>query len=157
MNIDLCKSTLFFGRLPLLGVRVLFAHRSPSRRGNISFPTLFNKWPDRIWQPLCALVAPWWKSATLLRNPRLKPSKITLDISSMLDLYHIASLHYRLRAIRDVPLGVVNFTPHFIVIQIFQILFLQSKSFYTHTNISDIFVGDEINLFNLTFHDIANY
>ena len=90
MNIDLCKSTLFFGWLPLLGVRVLFAHRSPSRRGNISFPTLFNKWPDRIWQPLWALVAPWRKSVTL-RNPRLKPSKITLDISSMFDLYHIAS------------------------------------------------------------------
>ena len=71
----------------------------------------------------------------------------------MLDLYHIASLHYRLRAIRDVPLGVVNFTPHFIVIQIFQILFLQPVSFYMHPNISDMFVGDEINFFNLTFHE----
>ena len=67
------------------------------------------------------------------------------------------SLHYRLRAIRGGPLGLVNFTPHFIVIQIFQILFLSPVSFYTHPNISDIFVGDEINLFNLTFHDIANY
>ena len=67
------------------------------------------------------------------------------------------TLHYRLRAIRGGPLGLVNFTPHFIVIQIFQILFLSPVSFYTHPNISDIFVGDEINLFNLTFHDIANY
>ena len=67
------------------------------------------------------------------------------------------SLHYRLRAIRGVPLGVFNFTPHFIVIQIFQILFLSPVSFYTHPNISDIFVGDEVNLFNLTFHDITNY
>ena len=66
-------------------------------------------------------------------------------------------VHYRLRAIRGGPLGLVNFTPHFIVIQIFQILFLSPVSFYTHPNISDIFVGDEINLFNLTFHDIANY
>ena len=67
------------------------------------------------------------------------------------------TLHYRLRAIRGGPLGLVNFTPHFIVIQIFQILFLPPVSFYTHPNISDIFVGDKINLFNLTFHDIANY
>ena len=67
------------------------------------------------------------------------------------------TMHYRLRAIRGGPLGLVNFTPHFIVIQIFQILFLSPVSFYTHPNISDIFVGDEINLFNLTFHDIANY
>ena len=66
-------------------------------------------------------------------------------------------MHYRLRAIRGGPLGLVNFTPHFIVIQIFQILFLSPVSFYTHPNISDIFVGDEITLFNLTFHDIANY
>ena len=64
------------------------------------------------------------------------------------------SVHYRLRAIRGVPLGVVNFTPHLIVIQIFQIFFLPPVSFYTHPNISDIFVGDEIDLFNLTFHDI---
>ena len=71
--------------------------------------------------------------------------------------HHNHPVHYRLRAIRGGPLGLVNFTPHFIVIQIFQILFLQSKSFYTHTNISDIFVGDEINLFNLTFHDMTNY
>ena len=28
------------------------------------------------------------------------------------------------------------------------------KSFYAHPNISDIFVGDKIDLFNLTFHDI---
>ena len=67
------------------------------------------------------------------------------------------AMHYRLRAIRGGPLGLVNFTPHFIVIQIFQILFLSPVSFYTHPNISDIFVGDEIYLFNLTFHDIANY
>ena len=40
---------------------------------------------------------------------------------------------------------------------IFQILFLWTVSFYTHPNISDIFVGDERYLFNLTFHDIANY
>ena len=72
-------------------------------------------------------------------------------------LYGIDAMHYRLRAIRGGPLGLVNFTPHFIVIQIFQILFLSPVSFYTHPNISDIFVGDEINLFNLTFHDIANY
>ena len=39
-------------------------------------------------------------------------------------------MHYRLRAIRGVPLGVVNFTSHFIVIQIFQILFSPSVSFY---------------------------
>ena len=64
-------------------------------------------------------------------------------------------MHYRLRAIRGVPLGVVNFTSHFIVIQIFQILFLLSLSFYTHPNISDIF--DEINYFDLTFHDVINY
>ena len=70
-------------------------------------------------------------------------------------LYGIDAMHYRLRAIRGGPLGLVNFTPHFIVIQIFQILFLSPVSFYTHPNISDIFVGDEINLFNLTFHDIA--
>ena len=62
-------------------------------------------------------------------------------------------MHYRLRAIRGVPLGVVNFTSHFIVIQIFQILFLPPVSFYTHPNISDMFVGDEIYLFNLTFHE----
>ena len=65
----------------------------------------------------------------------------------------LQSVHYRLRAIRGVPLGVVNFTSHFIVIQIFQILFLPPVSFYTHPNISDMFVGDEINLFNLTFHE----
>ena len=70
----------------------------------------------------------------------------------------IPTLHYRLRAIRGGPLGVVNFTSHFIVIQIFQILFLPSVSFYMHPNISDIFLGDEINLFNLTFHYITlNY
>ena len=67
------------------------------------------------------------------------------------------SVHYRLRAIRGGPLGVVNFTSHFIVIQIFQILFLPPVSFYSHPNISDRFVGDEINLFNLTFHDITIY
>ena len=66
-------------------------------------------------------------------------------------------MHYRLRAIRGVPLRVVNFTSHFIVIQIFQILFLPPVSFYSHPNISDRFVGDEINLFNLTFHDITIY
>ena len=66
-------------------------------------------------------------------------------------------MHYRLRAIRGVPLGVVNFTPHFICIQIFQLHFLPPVSFYTHPNISDIFVGDKIYLFNLTFHDIADY
>ena len=65
--------------------------------------------------------------------------------------------HHRLRAIRGVPSGVVNFTSHFIVIQIFQILFLPPVSFYTHPNISDIFVGDEINLFNRPFRDITNY
>ena len=65
----------------------------------------------------------------------------------------IGPLHYRLRASRGVPFGVVNFTPHFIVIQIFQI-FLPPVSFYAHQNISDIFLGDEIDLFNLTFHDI---
>ena len=73
------------------------------------------------------------------------------------NVYKKETMHYRLRAIRGGPLGLVNFTPHFIVIQIFQILFLSPVSFYTHPNISDIFVGDEINLFNLTFHDIANY
>ena len=52
------------------------------------------------------------------------------------------SLHYRLRAIR-----VINFTSHFYVIQIIQILFSPSVSFYTHPNISYIFGGDEINLF----------
>ena len=66
----------------------------------------------------------------------------------------VRSLHYRLRAIRGVPLGVINFTPHFIDIQIFQILFLPPVSFYTHPNISNIFVGDEIGLFTLAFHDI---
>ena len=60
------------------------------------------------------------------------------------------------RAIRGVPLGVVNFTPHFSVIQIFQILFLP-LSFYKHPNISGIFVADEIKLFNLTFHHITNF
>ena len=69
----------------------------------------------------------------------------------------LLTLHYRLEAIRGVPIGVINFTPHFIVIQIFQILFLPPVSFYTHPNISDIFVGDEINLFNLTFHEKPNY
>ena len=69
----------------------------------------------------------------------------------------LQSVHYRLRAIRGGPLGLVNLTPHFIVIQIFQILCLLPVSLYTHQNISDIFAGDEINLFNLTFHDIANY
>ena len=69
----------------------------------------------------------------------------------------IPTLHYRLRAIRGGPLGVFNFTSHFIVIQIFQILFLPPVSFYSHPNISDRFVGDEINLFNLTFHDITIY
>ena len=64
----------------------------------------------------------------------------------------LAPMHYRLRVIRGGP-----FTSHFTVIKIFQILFLPSVSFYTHPNISDIFVGDEINLFNLTFHDITNY
>ena len=68
-----------------------------------------------------------------------------------------APMHYRLRAIRGVPSGVVNFTPHFIAIQIFQILFLPPVSFYTHPNFSDIFLGDKINLFNLTFHDIPNH
>ena len=67
------------------------------------------------------------------------------------------TVHYRLRAIRGGPLGVFNFTSHFIVIQIFQILFLPPVSFYSHPNISDRFVGDEINLFNLTFHDITIY
>ena len=66
-------------------------------------------------------------------------------------------VHYRLRAIRGGPLGVFNFTSHFIVIQIFQILFLPPVSFYSHPNISDRFVGDKINLFNLTFHDITIY
>ena len=66
-------------------------------------------------------------------------------------------MHYLSKAIRCVPLGVVNFTYNFIVIQVFQILFLLPVSFYTHPNISDIFVGDKLNLFNLTFHDIANY
>ena len=65
----------------------------------------------------------------------------------------IPTLHYRLRAIRGGPLGVFNFTSHFIVIQIFQILFLPPVSFYTHPNISDILVRDEIDLFTLTFHD----
>ena len=54
-------------------------------------------------------------------------------------------------------LGVVNFTKRFIVIKIFQILVLPPVSFYTHQNISHIFLGDEIYLLNLTFHDIANY
>ena len=55
-------------------------------------------------------------------------------------------LHYRLRAIRGVPLEVVSFTPHLNVIQIFQILVLLPVSFHTHPNISDLFVGEEINL-----------
>ena len=50
-------------------------------------------------------------------------------------------LHYRLRAIRGVTLGVVNFTPHFVPVPIFRILFLPLVSFYTQPNISDIFVG----------------
>ena len=40
------------------------------------------------------------------------------------------ALHYRVRAIRGVPLGVVNFTLHFIVIQIFTILFLPPVPFH---------------------------
>ena len=61
------------------------------------------------------------------------------------------------RAIRGVHLGVVNFTSHFIVIQIFQILFLPPVSFYTHPNISDIFVGDKINLFNYTYSAMTTF
>ena len=79
------------------------------------------------------------------------------DVEGKILNFPLASLHYRLRAIRGVPLGVVNFTSHFIVIQIFQILFLPPVSFYTHPNISDIFVGDEINHFNRAFHDVTNY
>ena len=67
------------------------------------------------------------------------------------------AVHYRLRAVRGVPLGVVNFTSHLVVIQIFQILFSPPVSFYTHRNISYIFVGDEINLFNPAFHGITYY
>ena len=78
----------------------------------------------------------------------------TFDLAQHLVL---SPMHYRLRAIRGGPLGVFNFTSHFIVIQIFQILFLPPVSFYSHPNISDRFVGDEINLFNLTFHDITIY
>ena len=52
-------------------------------------------------------------------------------------VYSCHSLYYRLRAIRGGPLGLVNLTPHFVVIQIFQILFLPLVSFYTHSNISD--------------------
>ena len=55
---------------------------------------------------------------------------IFLSDPSPIMVYSCHSLHYRLRAIRGGPLGLVNFTPHFIVIQIFQILFLPSVSFY---------------------------
>ena len=65
----------------------------------------------------------------------------------VLALQWLASPYNALRAIRGVPLGVVNFTPHFIVIQIFQILFLPPVSFHTRPNISVIFIGDEIKPF----------
>ena len=94
--------------------------------------------------------------STLMLIPLKLPAKHSY-IPAQRQTICLVSLHYRLRAIRGVPLGVVNFTSHFIIIQIFQILFLSPVSFYTHPNISDIFVGDEIYLFNLTFHDIANY
>ena len=49
------------------------------------------------------------------------------------------SLHYRLRAIRGGPFGLVNFTPHFIVIQIFQILFYRLCHFIS-TQIFEIYL-----------------
>ena len=88
-------------------------------------------------------------------TPEICQLKVRIVMIVAINVDLIPTLHYRLRAIRGGPLGLVNFTPHFIVIQIFQILFLSPVSFYTHPNISDIFVGDEINLFNLTFHDIT--
>ena len=91
-------------------------------------------------------------------SARAKSLRLPFLLSFFLSLKAgFSPMHYRLRAIRGGPLGVFNFTSHFIVIQIFQILFLPPVSFYSHPNISDRFVGDEINLFNLTFHDITIY
>ena len=90
-------------------------------------------------------------------TPEICQLKVRIVMIVAINVDLIPTLHYRLRAIRGGPLGVFNFTSHFIVIQIFQILFLPPVSFYSHPNISDRFVGDEINLFNLTFHDITIY
>ena len=79
-------------------------------------------------------------------TPEICQLKVRIVMIVAINVDLIPTLHYRLRAIRGGPLGVVNFTSHFIVIQIFQILFLPPVSFYTHPNISDIFVGDKINL-----------
>ena len=57
-------------------------------------------------------------------------------------------LHYWLRPIERGQLGLRNFiTCHFIYIQYFRWKFQPCPSFYPHPNISDIFVGDEMNIF----------
>ena len=85
---------------------------------------------------------------TPLKYPESKPS------TPLTPLKCPESMSKYTEAIAEVYLDmdeVVNFTLHFIVIQIFQIFFLPPVSSYTHPNISNIFVGDEINLFNLIF------
>ena len=69
-------------------------------------------------------------------TPEICQLKVRIVMIVAINVDLIPTLHYRLRAIRGGPLGVVNFTSNFIVIQIFQILFLLPVSFYTHPNIS---------------------
>ena len=67
--------------------------------------------------------------STLMLIPLKLPAKHSY-IPAQRQTICLVSLHYRLRAIRGVPLGVVNFTSHFIVIQIFQILiFYRERAF----------------------------
>ena len=73
-----------------------------------------------MWLYSCLL---WQFEDRFKHSPRRKNWKVS------------SIMHYRLRAIRGAPLGVVNLTPHFGVIQIFQILFLLPVSFYIHANI----------------------
>ena len=70
-------------------------------------------------------------------TPEICQLKVRIVMIVAINVDLIPTLHYRLRAIRGGPLGLVNFTPHFIVIQIFQILFL---SLFIRTQIFQIYL-----------------
>ena len=57
---------------------------------------------------------------------------------------HSNSLHYRLRLIESGHQRILNFASHFICLQIFQIGFQPSASFYQCPNIPDTFLGVEM-------------
>ena len=89
-----------------------FLSRQARQSHSINLVTLIlTAWPSTLLQPLIIIII----------------IKVVLRLESalieMFWSFFLPTLHYKLRAIRGGPIGLVNFTPHFIVIQIFQILF----------------------------------